>query len=167
MTDQLAFLSTGSSDAVISECGRYRYELTRTWDDAGPLLEWIMLNPSKANASINDPTIHRCITFAKQWGYGGIVVRNLFALRATNPQELLAVDLFDAFGPKNVVYLDQVDANCTIAAWGAHAAAVKWHTNGLSIKRPNLYCLGINANGSPKHPLYVPADRTPVPWVPA
>jgi Uncharacterized protein conserved in bacteria len=163
MGDQMV-LDTGSSWAVISECGRYRYELGRRWDSTGPLLEWIMLNPSTADASADDPTIRRCMAFAKRWGYGGIVVRNLFALRATNPQALLARDLIDSISPDNFVYLSRLDADCTIAAWGAHAATLEWRNAGFRIRRPNLFCLGVNANGSPKHPLYVPSSRTPIRW---
>lgn len=167
MSDQLS-IDTDASSAVISECGRYRYELRRIWDPNGPLLEIIMLNPSKANATINDNTIRRCIDFAKAWGYGGIVVKNLYAWRATDPSELAHVD--DPIGPENRVYLSRADADCTIVAWGAHPAAVGWW-NGYPfawqktvIQRPNLFCLGTNANGSPKHPLYVPSTRTPIRW---
>lgn len=155
------------SSAVISECGRYRYELTRRWGP-GPLLEFIMLNPSTADASVDDPTIRRCIAFAKRWGYGGIVVRNLYAYRATHPEELVNVD--DPIGPENRDYLSRTEADCTIVAWGADPAAVGWW-NGYPfawqrtvIQRPALFCLGANSNGSPKHPLYVSADRTPVRW---
>lgn len=171
--------------AVLSGCGRYRYELRRVWDPTGPLLEWIMLNPSTADASVDDPTIRRIAGseknpgFARRWGYGGIVVRNLFAFRATNPGALLAIwegslsggdyhggadDLGPAIGPENFEYLARTDADCTIAAWGAHAATLEWWAAGHRIERRNLFCLGTNANGSPKHPLYVRADRTPTRW---
>jgi hypothetical protein len=167
MPDQLA-IETAASSAVVSECGRYRYELRRIWDASGPLLEFIMLNPSTADASVDDNTIRRCIAFAKRWGYGGIVVRNLYAWRATNPAEL--VNLEDPVGPENRAYLSRADADCTIVAWGAHPAAVGWW-NGYPfgwqpkvIQRPALFCLGTNANGSPKHPLYVPSSRTPIQW---
>lgn len=148
------------SSAIISACGRYRYELIRRWGD-GPLLEFIMLNPSTADGSTDDPTIRRCIAFAKRWGYGGIVVRNLFAYRATSPTVLVNVD--DPIGPENRTYLGREDAGCTIAAWGANPAAVGWW-NGYpyditaALTRRRLYCLGTNANGSPKHPLYVRSD---------
>ncbi|MCC9181148.1 DUF1643 domain-containing protein [Mycolicibacterium mageritense] len=154
------------NSAVISECGRYRYELIRRWGD-GPLLEFVMLNPSTADAEKDDPTIRRCIGFGKAWGYGGIVVHNLYAYRATAPDMLANVD--DPIGPANRDYLGNKIATCTIAAWGAHPAAVGWW-NGYpynitaALKRPQLLCLGVNANGSPKHPLYVPSSRTPIPW---
>lgn len=170
MSEQLAVdLGLDYSSAVISECGRYRYELRRIWDPSGPLLEFDMLNPSTANGTVDDNTIRRCIGFAKRWGYGGIVVRNLFALRATNPQALLNYtggldDLGPAIGPENFDYLAKDDADCTIVAWGAHAATLEWFAAGHRIERRNLFCLGVNANGSPKHPLYVPSSRTPTRW---
>lgn len=181
MADQLTLDGGGvTRGAVISECGQYRYELTRIWDPTGPLLEFIGLNPSKADGSIDDNTIRRMVAFAKRWGYGGIVVRNLFALRATHPQVLLNHSLLgkpigrgravigDAFGPRNFEHLGKTDADCTIAAWGSHVAAQQWFAAGLRLKRVRLFCLGTNYGGSPKHPLYVPSSRTPIPWeVPA
>lgn len=175
MSDQLALIGDAAAAlecaAVISGCGRYRYELRRVWDPDGPLLEFVMLNPSTADASVDDPTIRRCIGFAKAWGYGGIVVHNLYALRATNPEVLLNYS-GDAYGPQNDDFLGRNVADCTIVAWGAHAAtlapkAVARIRILAQLCRPRLFCLGANANGSPKHPLYVPADRTPVRWHPA
>jgi len=177
MTDQLALIPADSPPemirtAVISDCGRYRYELRRIWDPAGPLLEFVMLNPSTADGSVDDNTIRRCIAFAKAWGYGGIVVRNLYALRATNPEALLNYrgGTGDAYGPRNDEFIGNHVADCTIVAWGAHAAALAPDAvvtiRVLQMCRPRLYCLGTNANGSPKHPLYVPSSRTPTRWEP-
>ena len=73
--------------AVLSPCWTYRYELTRRWSSR-PLVGWVMLNPSTADAEADDPTVRRCVRFANAWGYGGLVIRNLFALRATDPSEL-------------------------------------------------------------------------------
>lgn len=173
MSDQLALIGDATPpvecSAVISDCGLYRYELRRVWDPTGPLLEFVMLNPSTADASTDDPTIRRCIGFAKRWGYGGIVVRNLYALRATNPEVLLNYS-GDAYGPRNDRYIADDVADCTIVAWGAHAATLSERAIAvievLGFFRPRLFCLGTNANGSPKHPLYVPASRTPVIWQP-
>ncbi len=180
MSDQLALIGDATPDversAVISDCGRYRYELRRVWDPTGPVLEFIMLNPSTADAAIDDPTIRRIAGsaerpgFARRWGYGGIVVHNLYALRATNPEVLLNYS-GDAYGPRNDEFLGNNVADCTIVAWGAHAAtlspkAVARIRVVAQLCRPHLFCLGTNANGSPKHPLYVPADRTPIRWQP-
>jgi hypothetical protein len=78
----------GHSSAVLSDCGTYRYELHRSWDPAGSLCAWVMLNPSMADADLDDPTIRRCRSFSRSWDYGGIVVVNLYALRATDPEQL-------------------------------------------------------------------------------
>ena len=158
-------LGTEYTHAVLSDCGQYRYELTRRWDD-GPVLEFVMLNPSTADESTNDPTIVRCIGFAKHWGYSALVVRNLYPLRATNPCALLNFSTHDWEEAQrlNSAYLDRADADCTIAAWGAHVAALTWWATGHRIARSDLFCLGTNRNGSPKHPLYVPSNRTPVRW---
>jgi hypothetical protein len=91
MTDlclPLRLVAHTESSAVFSPCGRYRYRLVRRWDSALPLLCLVMLNPSKANGRRNDPIVRRCIGFASSWGYGGIVVRNLYALVSTDPDEL-------------------------------------------------------------------------------
>lgn len=82
--------------AVLSPCGRYRYELTRRWAP-GPLVGWVMLNPSRADAHTDDPTVRRCVGFAHRWGYGGLIIRNLYALRATDPAAL--ADHLDPVGP--------------------------------------------------------------------
>ncbi len=95
---------TGS--AVLSECARYRYRLDRAWerDDHGlGTVTWVMLNPSTADADVDDPTIRRCIGFSKAWGYNALTVVNLFAWRATSPRDLCAVE--DPVGPDNEAHL--------------------------------------------------------------
>lgn len=152
--------------AVISDCGRYRYELRRVWEEHS-LLEFIMLNPSTADAMLDDPTIRRCIAFAKRWGFGGLVVRNLYAYRATKPIDLETA--CQPIGPQNLDYLRRTDADVTVAAWGAHPLADLWRRvvpseDVLYRNGSKMLCLGVNANGSPKHPLYVPSERKPVVW---
>lgn len=155
--------------AVISECGMFRYELSRRWD-AGPLLEWVMLNPSTADGTLDDPTIRRVIGFAKRWGYGGIVVRNLYAYRATDPSALANAP--DPIGPENRTYLRREDADLTVAAWGAHPAVVGWWSGypyawqRTVLQRDNgLWCLGTTKEGHPRHPLYVRGDTNPIRWL--
>lgn len=152
--------------AVISECGTYRYELRRTWDPQRPVVEWVMLNPSTADGVTDDPTIRRCVGFAYSWGYGGIVVRNLFALRATDPAELR--DHTDPVGPENEAHLGQTpsDGALTVCAWGAHGglrnrgAAVR----DLLAARGPIYHLGLTKAGHPRHPLYLPASARATWW---
>lgn len=152
--------------AVLSPCRTYRYELIERWD-RGPTLEFVMLNPSTADETHDDPTIRRCKSFAKQWGYGCLVVRNLYAYRATDPSSLAWAE--DPIGPDNRAYLGNAIAECTVAAWGAHPAATGWWSGypydiTSALKRRALYCLGTTASGAPRHPLYVRADTTPTRW---
>ncbi|AKF14503.1 hypothetical protein SEA_CAMBIARE_1 [Mycobacterium phage Cambiare] len=156
-------LDVKTSTAVLSPCGRYRYELLRRWDASLPLLDARMLNPSKADAERNDPTIRRVIDFARRWGFGGIRVTNQFALRATDPAELLVAD--DPIGPENLEYLRR-PAVKTLVAWGAHAAVRLRAPAGSWPLPENAVCLGVTAAGAPRHPLYVRADTEPIPWQP-
>lgn len=105
--------------AFLSECGVYRYELTRTWGDGDRLL-WIMLNPSTADADLDDPTIRRVIGFSRGFGYSGAIVANLFALRSTDPKALRTHP--DPVGPANNAMLAQLARRSPFAvcAWGAH-----------------------------------------------
>jgi len=155
--------------ATISPCGKYRYWLERIWDDSGSdFLNFIMLNPSTADAEIDDPTIRKCIGFAKRWGFGGMHVVNLFALRATNPRELFTTPC--PLGPHNESFLNAsvLSAPKTVVDWGACAFAKDRAAEVLAglpkSDRHQIVCLGLNADGSPKHPLYVPYDVTPIPY---
>lgn len=153
--------------AVISPCGRYRYRLWRRWG-AAPAACFIMLNPSTADADVDDPTIRRCIAFAKRWGCGGIRVVNLFAWRATDPAALVQArrDGFDIAGAYNHVHLVSAtgDAGRVIAAWGAHPLARDRWIYAARWLRPgtDVACLGTTKDGSPRHPLYVRGDTNPV-----
>jgi hypothetical protein len=154
--------------ALISECEHYRYTLTRIWDRSRPVLVWTMLNPSKADGLIDDPTIGRCIAFAKAWGYGGIVVVNLFAWRATDPTELEAT--LDAIGPENDRHLLAAVADQdVIAAWGASVPHYWRHRPAavLELMRQHgarLHHLGLTKDGHPRHPLYLRGDTQPTRW---
>jgi hypothetical protein len=148
--------------ALISDDGLYRYALGRAWDDTLPRVTFCMLNPSTATAYRDDPTITRCTNFARDWNAGAILVVNLFALRATNPNELLL--LADPVGPGNLEFIvDQATkepAMMTVCAWGAHRAAARqaplFVKAMLELPFPaNLCCMGKNQDGSPKHPLYL------------
>jgi len=186
-------MSTGdntstATGAVISECGRYRYRLWRRWELTAPQVTWIMLNPSTADATDDDPTIRRCVRFAIAWGYGGIDVVNLFGLRATNPQQVKAVPLVEALGPDNWTHVaaaterggwypppgHPVEDPIVVAAWGAHGAL---HDRGhlmrtwLAAAGVPVWCLRTTADGHPVHPLargrhHVPADTRPQPLPP-
>ncbi len=156
--------------AIISDCGAYRYHLWRVWDECRPCMVFVMQNPSTADATADDPTIRRCVGFAKREGYGGISVRNVFALRATDERELLTHP--DPFGPENEAHLlaaRQVSMlTRLVVAWGERVGGkrlARHYTRAavlLSMLSP--YCLGTNKSGQPKHPLYLRNDAEMMPW---
>ena len=144
-------------NAAISECGYYRYALWRIWDTGKSKIMFIGLNPSTADAYQDDPTLRRCIGFAKSWGYGRLVLGNLFALRATDPKRL-AIYQPCPIGPRNNYWLRHLANSCTIvAAWGSNKFAEKRSVEVIKMF-PNLMCLDTNKSGAPKHPLYAKAD---------
>lgn len=156
------------NSALISDCGTYRYQLRRSWDTftgAGTVL-WVMLNPSTADADNDDPTITRCIGYAKAWGYAGIAVGNLYAYRATKPADLWdAAGNVDIYGPDNEEHLVSMarEASLVIAAWGANNCVPGAH-HVMQLLNPyaSLYCIGTTKDGYPMHPLYKPKDLKPV-----
>jgi hypothetical protein len=162
----LALTGTSEKWAVFSTCGLYRYVLARNWSTAADYecMHVIMLNPSTATHEIDDPTIRRCIGFAKREGYGGLVIRNLFAYRTPYPAELMIAK--DPVGPENAgVLAHVVDREIAIAAWGIVPPK-------LRKKMPPTptvgACFGTTKEGWPKHPLYLKSD-TPIrpAWRPA
>lgn len=143
--------------AIFSEDGHFRYALWRVWSGIRPLLLLIGLNPSKAGAIRNDPTITRAIIRADKTGYGGLLMANLYGYVSTDPNALLADG--DRIGELTDYYLGQMIAMSErqLCGWGSFAPVVKRAPIVLGmIKEP--YCLGINADGQPKHPLYVGYD---------
>ncbi|RSK50991.1 DUF1643 domain-containing protein [Hymenobacter rigui] len=151
-------------DAYVSECERYRYTLARCWNEAGPVVCFVMLNPSKADAWQDDPTIRRCIGFAKAWGFGALNVVNLYSYRATKPADLKATP--EPNGPESNQHLATVAAGASliIAAWGNHGEGerVAEVLTLLQGTGREIHCLGQTKTGAPRHPLYVRADVLPV-----
>lgn len=146
------------NDAVISECGRYRYLLRRTWDHAKPRALFIMLNPSTADARQDDATIRSCVRLVSGLGYGSMEVVNVFAYRATDPAELAKQP--DAVGPHNLETIEAAIGRCDVAicAWGAYPPARQYAIeplNAIRSRRPAIYCFGKTKAGAPKHPLYI------------
>lgn len=163
----------------ISPCGRYRYELTRSWDASKGAVAFVMLNPSTADAAVDDPTIRRCIGFANAWGFGELRVYNLFALRATEPEALpLAANQATAagtmdgapVGPDNDMWLlKAAECRMVVCAWGSFPWALKRSIvvmNALQARcaPQELRCLKLNNDCMPRHPLYIKADAKPVPF---
>lgn len=147
-------------DAAISASGLYRYRLVRIWDRSGPCMLFIMLNPSTADALMDDATVRSCIRLAKHMGYGGIEIVNTQAYRATNPDDLLLLYPDTAVGPDNDHAILGAMYLCTtvVAAWGAHKSATPYeaHIRSLAKERGrSLWCFGKTKSGAPKHPLYL------------
>lgn len=149
--------------ATFSECGRYRYTLSRIWDDGSARVVFVGLNPSTADERVDDPTIRRCIAFAKAWGFGGVQVLNLFAFRATRPADMLCQP--DPVGPDNDHHLTTyaVRAALVVAAWGTLGSHMA-RDRAVRALLPGLHCLRLTKHGHPAHPLYLPSDLRPVPW---
>jgi hypothetical protein len=150
--------------AYLSECGRYRYSLTR---DVAPLtgegtVAFIGLNPSTADATTDDPTIRRCIRFARDWGFARLKMLNLYAFRATDPVVMFAAD--DPVGPENDCTIAKVvgGSDMVICAWGVHGTGKRVEDVLRFTGAP--HALGLTKDGAPRHPLYVKADTVPVPF---
>ena len=143
--------------------GNYRYLLWREWDSDSKTVSFIMLNPSRADASLNDPTITRCINFANSWGYGRLEVVNLFAYRTSQPSLLKQVA--EPIGKDNDSYILKTAHNSdqVILAWGNHGAWQKQDLYVLQLLKnhTHLYCFGVTKKGCPRHPLYLRSTSKP------
>jgi len=145
------------TDAYFSPCRVWRYWLLRTWDDTLPAIAYIGLNPSTADEVQNDPTVSRCINFAKSFGCGSMYMLNLFAFRATDPRVMKQAR--DPIGPVNNVAIKSVSDKCkiTVACWGVHGTYLQRDKEVVRLI-PNLWCLGVTKGGHPRHPLYLKSD---------
>ena len=152
--------------AVISPCQKYRYALWRVWDESLGFVNWVMLNPSTADADKDDATIRKVTAFTKAWGYGGLIVTNLFGWRETDSKLLKAIPERRLIGPENNDWLETVARCCSnqIAAWGQGGKLYDRQTQvrGLmkSWGRP-LRALRLSKDGTPHHPLYLPGNLVP------
>lgn len=159
-----------TSYARLSDDELYRYTLGRRWgalDDRGAAV-FVMLNPSTADATLDDPTVRRCIGFAKSLGCGGVHVVNLYAYRATRPSDLWKAA--DPVGPENDEILRGTfraaheEMRPIIAAWGANAKPERVQQVVRLAGSAPLSALGVTKDGHPRHPLYLRRDATPEPW---
>lgn len=159
-----------TSGAILSDCGRYRYYLQRTWHVGRPRLVFVMLNPSTADARDDDATIRVCAGRAASTSYGGIDVVNLFALRSTDPKALYAYEgqpiSEPGFPYKNDAIIEKVakNAGLVICAWGKHGAHL--HRDKIVLQRLKEWgvvphALKLNHDGSPAHPLRIGYDKKP------
>jgi hypothetical protein len=166
VSEQIDAMDTG---ALFSPCRRWRYLLWRRWDQERGICAFVGLNPSTADETKDDPTIRRCIGFAKAWGYGALFMLNAYAYRATNPQVMKAYGA-NAIGPLNNEYLRRAALECdlVVAAWGVNCDDLREHAirrDFEAIRKP-LHVLGLTKDGHPKHPLYLRGDLEPRPWRP-
>lgn len=167
------------SNAIFSDCGRFRYWLERIWDPERPILPWVLLNGSTAGSVRNDPTVRRVIGFTRKWRFGGLWLVNAYAAMATKPRDLLAME--ENVGPLNRSYVRKTVRDAwrharnlsdtpelpVIVGWGNHGAhggqdrrVLEWISGaGVPVR---LQCLGVTKQGCPRHPLYCAADATPV-----
>lgn len=156
-----------ASVALYSDCERYRYSLTRVWDEAALRLTYVMLNPSTATEVQNDPTIERCERRARALGYGGIKITNIFAWRDTDPKNLKRAK--HPIGPDNdaIVAAAADWGDLTLCGWGAHGSH---HERGAEIAThlratgQPLATLGTSKAGHPRHPLYISYQTQPISW---
>ena len=146
-----------NKNAIFSDCRKYRYALSRTWNGKKKTILFIGLNPSTADEKIDDPTIRKCINYAQNWGYGSLLMVNLFAYRATIPTELKNVK--NPIGNDNDLHILELSkkADLAVAAWGNEGFLLN---RDKVVKKliPNLMCLKINKSGQPAHPLYQKKD---------
>ncbi|MBU2992115.1 DUF1643 domain-containing protein [Octadecabacter sp. 1_MG-2023] len=155
------------STAVYSDCERYRYALTRVWDEAGTSVHFVMLNPSTATEVQNDPTVERCERRARALGHGAFRVTNIFAWRDTDPRKMRAAS--EPIGPVNddTILEGLAWADQTICAWGTHGEHLKRGPQIEAMLRAQgsqLFHLGLSKAGHPKHPLYIAYTQKPQIW---
>ncbi len=151
--------------AIFGHNKTHRYSLMRQWDSTKPNILFIGLNPSRADEVFNDPTITRCINFAKDWGYGGLYFANLYSFRTPDPVVLRenlnsAYDLFTDNHLKDMIS----NAERTVVCWGS------WKFIDTRVKKvlsmiSEPYCFGVNQDGNPKHPLYLKGDRQLIKYI--
>lgn len=152
--------------AEIDPTGVYRYRLWREWDLNLPWVGFVMLNPSTADATVDDATIRRCIGFARAWGYGALEVVNLFCCRTKNPATLRRV--VDPVGPEGDRYLLQMNqrTQAIVFGWGNHGGWQNRDQAAIQLlgAKETVYCLGVTQLGHPRHPLYLSRDTALMPF---
>ena len=149
------------SEAVYSDCEGYRYILSRTWDKKTDRIMFIGLNPSTATELKNDPTVTRMINYAKSWKFGSITICNIFAFRATFPEDLKKCK--EPIGRENDEFItaEAKRSKMVVAAWGNHGQLLQRSQQLLELLG-NVYHLGLTKLGEPKHPLYLKAELKPI-----
>jgi hypothetical protein len=158
-------IAAGASGARFSECRRWRYLLWRRWDERKPVANFLMLNPSTADEFQLDPSCTRARNYAQRWGYGGVLITNIFAWRATLPAELKLVKNPVGRGNDVAILRAAREARIVVCAWGNHGAHLDRAARVrrmLEQNRVKLHVLRLNDSGHPAHPLYLPGILKPI-----
>jgi hypothetical protein len=143
--------------AEFDTTGQYRFALSRRWDNSKPRVGFVMLNPSRADATRNDPTIRRCIGFARDWGFGSMEIVNLFAYRTPHPQ--LLPQIANPIGCDNDNYLMEASqrSRLLVLAWGNWGTLLRrGEAVANLLAQSDCRCFGLTRSGQPLHPLYLP-----------
>jgi hypothetical protein len=164
------------STAHFSDCGKYRFHLSRVWDESKPSVCWCLLNPSTADAEKLDPTLTRCLNYSLDWGYGQMHVINAFAFRATDPTDMMAAEdpvgenvLTGGIPVSNDGYMTLIPGICqmTVVGWGVGGEFKGRYRAIASLAKARnlqLKCLGRTKSGHPRHPLYLPRNAKLEEW---
>lgn len=147
--------------------GDYRYSLERWWGSADEPITFVMLNPSTADATADDPTVRKCMGFAGRWGFTGLIIVNLFAYRTTDPLKLPSTKE-TAVGPRNneAILAAASQSTKVVCAWGIKGRLFRRDQEVIDLLRPrhDLFSLGSNKDGNPPHPLYLPYNTALLPF---
>jgi hypothetical protein len=156
-----------AAGAEFSVCRRWRTLLWRRWDEAGPIANFLMLNPSTADERVLDPTCARARDYAQRWGYGTLLVTNVFAWRATDPGAMRAAADPVGAGNDAAILGAAGRARLVVCAWGNHGTHLDRAARVTRLLRQAgmaLHVLRLNAGGEPAHPLYLPGRLRPRRW---
>lgn len=167
MDDGLFALSGETMGAEFSPCEVYRFALWRYWNwtSYDRVCTFIGLNPSTADESNDDPTVRRCISFAKQWGFDGLYMLNLYAFRATDPRKMKAAADPVGDGNDEAIARFANRSGMVVCAWGKHATPER-AAAVLKLLTVPTFCLRLNGDQSPRHPLYVANGTAPILYKP-
>ena len=158
---------TSEAGAAFSRCRRWRYLLWRRWDASRPAANFLMLNPSTADEVRLDPSCTRARRYAQAWGFGALIVTNLFGWRATDPEEMKATRDPVGRGNDEAILRAASEARLVVCAWGNHGSHLDRSSSVLALLARESIALTFlkrNASGEPAHPLYLPGALTPTPW---
>jgi len=160
-------IATSEAGARFSSCRRWRTLLWRRWDATRPVANFLMLNPSTADEAQLDPSCTRARVYAERWGFGGLIVTNLFAWRATDPDEMKSARAPVGRGNDAAILAAAREAALLVCAWGNHGAHLERSRRVVSLLRSagiDLHVLKMNGGGEPAHPLYLRGSLRPQVW---